>query len=69
MFSALAGGVMAAVMAVHFMLDAEANLRGSRAVALFRSFQPNVPYGLAFAAGAILALPSSWWMTVAAASP
>lgn len=68
-FSVVAGGVMAAAMAVHFMLDVEANLRRSRAADIFRSFQPQVPYGYAFAVGAILALPWSWWMNVAAASP
>jgi prepilin peptidase CpaA len=63
--TAMAGGVLAAVVGLWSMLSVNSEVHEG---ALFRHFgkiKPNVPYGYAFAIGAILAFPTSWWMSVA----
>lgn len=59
-FSAVAGGLLAAAIALWFMLHVEASTRSQRLGAIFGELAPDVPYGFALAAGAILATPFSW---------
>lgn len=65
MLTAIAGGLLALAIGALYSFQMEAGLRGSRLEGLISSFTPDVPYGFAIAAGAILTTPLSWW-TVAA---
>ncbi|WP_395687914.1 prepilin peptidase [Aestuariivirga sp.] len=65
-FTTLAGGVLALAVSGWSVMRWEADLRGLRQPAPFERITPNVPYGFAIAAGAILASPSGWWMTATA---
>lgn len=67
MYTALAGGLLAAAIGLMFMLDLEAGQRSARLNRLFAGLRPGIPYGFAIAAGAILATSSSWWMRAAGA--
>lgn len=62
----LAGGVLAASVGIWHLATLEASFNSRRLGQLFGSLAPSVPYGFAVAAGAILAMPYSWWMRVAA---
>lgn len=68
-FSALAGGVLAIGVASLHVVEVESRLRQSRLSGLLGAFRPDVPYGFALAAGAIMALPQSWWMNAAGGPP
>ena len=68
-FTALAGGVLALGVAALHVVEVESKLRQSRLSGLLGAFKPDVPYGFALAAGAILALPQSWWMDGAGGAP
>lgn len=59
----LSGGVLALAMSVWFVFNVEAGLRSDRLGRLFLAFSPDIPYGFAIAAGAILATPYSWFST------
>ena len=63
-FAALAGGVLALATGVWFMSSWESAIRSERLARLFSPLAPDIPYGFALAAGAILATPLSWWMRV-----
>lgn len=63
--SVLAGGILAAVMGIWFLVNLEGSVRSEGFGKLFGSLAPSVPYGFAIAAGAILATPFSWWMQTA----
>ena len=56
----MAGVLLAAAIALWFMLHVEASTRSQRLGAIFGELAPDVPYGFALAAGAILATPFSW---------
>ena len=60
--TALAGGALAAVVAVWSMLNVNSEVHGGRLFKRFGNIKPSVPYGYAFAVGALLAFPDSWWM-------
>lgn len=62
LFSAVAGGLLAAAIGLWFMAHLEAGIRSKRADRLLAELKPDVPYGFALAAGAILATPFSWMM-------
>lgn len=66
LFTTLCGGVLAAAIGCWFMARGEIGMRSRTADRMLSRVAPDVPYGFAFAAGAILATPYSW-MTVAAA--
>ena len=63
--TALAGGVLALVACAWAALQADQEMRGRRWVDRVRHAKLDLPYGVAFAAGAVLAFPQSWWMQVA----
>ena len=67
MYTALAGGVLAAGMGLLYMLDLEAGQRSVSLSRVFSGLRPSIPYGFAIAAGAILAMSYSWWMRAAGA--
>ncbi len=64
-FTALTGGVLAFMVGILFLLNVEANSAPERISRFLQALRPDVPYGFALAAGAILALPFSWWMNAA----
>lgn len=68
LFTMLCGGVLAAAIGCWFMARGEIGMRSRTADRMLSRVSPDVPYGFAFAAGAILATPYSW-MTVATAGP
>lgn len=65
-YALLAGGVLAAAIGVWYLARRQRSFRSRSLGGLFGPAAPSVPYGLALAAGAILAMPSSWWMRIAA---
>jgi prepilin peptidase CpaA len=64
-FTALAGGILALVVAgwASAMLWLELEVTDSGLFARLRELHPSVPYGLAFALGGILAFKQTWWFT------
>jgi prepilin peptidase CpaA len=58
----LAGGVLALCVAGWSVIMASSEVHDGPWQKRFSSIKPNVPYGYAFAVGAILAFPESWWM-------
>jgi len=67
MLTALAGGVLALAVGVWSLLNVNSEIKQGPLFKRFGSIKPNVPYGYAFAVGAIMAFPQSWWMPVGAA--
>lgn len=62
-YTALAGGVLALAVSLWSAVNLEAEFHGLDRLGIFRRIKPDVPYGFALAAGAILASPSfAWWM-------
>ena len=61
-FTILAGGILAALIGVWAMISMDWEIREVKWSTRLRTLKPNVPYGYAFAIGAILAFPQSWWM-------
>jgi prepilin peptidase CpaA len=69
--TALAGGVLAMVVGGWSMILMSWEIHGSgESFGSFgkrlRELKPNVPYGMAFAIGGILAFRETWWMTALA---
>ena len=61
--TAFAGGALALCVGAWSVINLSSEVKDG---ALFRrlgSIKPNVPYGYAFAIGALLAFPQSWWMS------
>lgn len=67
LYSALAGGVLAAGVGFLFITRLEAAAWGSSASRFLHHTKPDVPIAYAFAVGAILATPYSWMTAVASA--
>ncbi len=65
-FTALAGGILAAAISVWTMTSMSWEIHDLPWTKRVMQIKPNVPYGYAFAIGAILAFPGSWWMAGAA---
>jgi prepilin peptidase CpaA len=63
-YTALAGGVLAIVVAFWSMLDIDQEVRGHTWIKRWMNIKPDVPYGVAFAVGGILAFPGTWWMNL-----
>jgi len=59
-YTVLAGGVLAVVVLIWNLLRADQEIRGHSWISRFERFKPSVPYGVAIAAGAILAYPQAW---------
>ena len=64
--TAFAGGALALCIAAWSMISLASEVKDGSLFRAFGSIKPNVPYGYAFAIGAILAFPQSWWMPVTA---
>jgi prepilin peptidase CpaA len=60
-FTALAGGVLALVVALWAALQMDQEMRGNTWIERFKNKKVDVPYGIAFAAGAVIAFPDTWW--------
>ena len=60
--TALAGGLLAFVIGSWSAIAMSSEIHGGSWAKRLSAVKPNVPYGYAFAAGAILAFPESWWM-------
>lgn len=65
-FTAIAGGVLAIVVKLWGMVEIEREVRGSSWMKRWLNFKADLPYGLAIAAGAIVAFPGTWWMPMPA---
>ncbi len=64
-FTVFAGGALALTVGLWSLLNVGSEIKGGLIFRHLGSLKPNVPYGFALAAGAILALPDSWWVTFA----
>ena len=62
--TAFAGGALALCVGAWSMINVGSEVKDGTVFKYFGSIKPNVPYGYAFAIGAILAFPQSWWMLV-----
>jgi prepilin peptidase CpaA len=60
--TALAGGALALAVGLWSLLSATSEIKQGSLFRRFGALKPNVPYGLALAAGALLTFPHSWWM-------
>lgn len=65
-FTVIAGGVLAVILALRAAVQVNHDIRGHTWMERWKVAKPDIPYGIAFAAGAILAFPQSWWMNYAA---
>jgi prepilin peptidase CpaA len=65
--TAFAGGLLALCVGVWALISQNSEIKDGSLFKRFGGVKPNVPYGYAFAIGAILAFPESWWMSVAGA--
>lgn len=63
--TALAGGVLALAACLWSVLQADQEMRGHTWFHRLRNAKLDLPYGVAFAAGAVLAFPQTWWMQMA----
>lgn len=64
--TAFAGGALALCVGTWSMINMSSEVKDGKIFRYLGAIKPNVPYGYAFAIGAILAFPQSWWMPVAA---
>jgi prepilin peptidase CpaA len=62
--TALAGGVLALGYKFWRMIKIEQEVRDIGWAKRLLSFNGNLPYGIAIAAGAILSFPGTWWMSL-----
>lgn len=62
-FTAIAGGVLAIAVNLWGLVELERDVQGYGWMKRWLSFKKvDLPYGMAIAAGAIIAFPGSWWM-------
>ena len=61
-FTTMAGGVLALLVGLWSMISMSWEVNDGPWLKKISSLRPSVPYGYAFAIGAILAFPQSWWM-------
>lgn len=61
----LAGGLLAVGVAVWSFIAMSWEIHDVPLASRIKQLKPNVPYGYAFAVGAILTFPQSWWMVSA----
>lgn len=59
--TSLAGGILAILMKVWQMIEIERDVREVGWVKRWFGFKADLPYGVAIAAGALLAFPATWW--------
>lgn len=65
-FTTLAGGVLAIAMKLWKMVEIERDVSETNWLKRWLSFKMDLPYGVAIAAGGILAFPGTWWMPLPA---
>lgn len=65
-FTALAGGALVVVMQAWRLFRIEGETRELGWAKRLFGFKMDLPYGVAIAAGTILALPGTWWMALSA---
>jgi prepilin peptidase CpaA len=65
-FTAIAGGVLAIAVKLWGMVEIERDVRGTAWMKRWLSFKADLPYGIAIAAGGVLAFPGTWWMSLPA---
>lgn len=65
--TAFAGGLLAICVGIWALINQSSEIGDGSLYRRFGRIRPNVPYGYAFAIGAILAFPESWWMTASGA--
>lgn len=65
--TAFAGGVLALCVGAWSLINISSEIKDGSIFRRLGTIKPNVPYGYAFAIGAILAFPQSWWMPAVAA--
>src|SRR5262245_36869124 len=63
-FTAIAGGVLALAFKVWSMLKIEQEAREIGWAKRLFNFKADLPYGIAIAAGVLLAFPGTWWMSL-----
>jgi prepilin peptidase CpaA len=63
--TAIVGGLLAAGVAIWSVISMSWEIHDAPLAGRIKLLKPNVPYGYAFAVGAILAFPQSWWMVQA----
>ena len=63
--TAFAGGALALAVAAWSVLNTNSEIKDGSLFRRFGKIKPSVPYGYAFAVGAILTFPQSGWMPVA----
>lgn len=61
-FTVLAGGVLALCVVLWSLISMYWDIHTASWVKKISGLRPKVPYGYAFAIGAIMAFPQSWWM-------
>jgi prepilin peptidase CpaA len=61
-FTVIAGGVLALCVVVWSAMSMSWDIHEVSGTKKLSGLKPKVPYGYAFAIGAILAFPESWWM-------
>jgi prepilin peptidase CpaA len=64
-YTVLAGGILAAGVAFLSMVGLHLEMKAEEFSKKISGIKPSVPYGIALAAGGILALRDSWWLQVA----
>jgi prepilin peptidase CpaA len=62
-YTALSGGLFAIAITVWNAFQMDAEIRDLGWMKWLFRHKPDIPYGLAFAAGAAFTLPGSWWMS------
>ena len=61
--TAFAGGALALCVGIWSAINVTSEINDGSIFRRLGSIKPNVPYGYAFAIGAILSFPQSWWMS------
>lgn len=60
--TAFAGGALALAVGIWSLVNMSSEIHDGSIFRRLGKIKPNVPYGYAFAIGAVLAFPQSWWM-------
>ena len=61
MITVAVGAILALAVLGWSLIILDGEIRGSRLMGRLGAFKPDVPYGFAIAAGALMAYPHSWW--------
>lgn len=64
-FTALAGGLLAVLVGLWLFVKLESEMRDGIVFRRLKALNPDLPYGVALAAGGIAAFSQSWWVGAA----